>query len=705
MSDPAIDALFAPDSVAVVGASPDSWYASRLIRNLTEYGFDGELYYVNPGRETVFDEPCYDSLSELPTVVDLAVISIPRQYVVETLAEAGELGVPSALIITAGFAEADEQGVTLEAELESVIEETGMAVCGPNTIGYANMHADTVATALCSRPPGEGSIGLVSQSGALAFATFYERGKDADQEFAYVIATGNETGLSLADYVTYLADDEVVDVIATYIEGVAEPRRFIDAASRAGAAGTPVLAVKTGRSAVAKTASLSHTGSITGQDAAWEAAFERAGIERVPDIPDLLHRSRVHTAYDAPAGPNVCIASTSGGLASLLADLAADRDLTLPNIDGETERALLEMDGLLTFGEMHNPADIRGYGAEVLPEIAAPLLEDPAFDAYVFAVGLSAVDERAETIAEDMITIAERADDPVVFLWTGRKAAEPGQESPLPYERVRSAAPLYADPATCMDAVASLVAAGDRPTPTALDRTPTLDEPLPSLPSDATLTWDEVTELLAAVDVTPVETAYAETPTAARAHAKRLGGPVVLKVDAAALPHRSDVGAVAVDVPVEAVPGEFTAVKEAAATAVGADAIDGVLVQRTVDPADKLEILVGVSTDASFGPTLTVAPGGVGVETHGEERAVTLIPPVDATTVKARLSASPLGDLLDGYRGQPAVDTAGLADLVAGIGDLVVAAESPAIAELDLNPVFVGPDGVSIVDLFARTAG
>ena len=703
MSEPAIDALLAPDSIAVVGASPDSWYASRLIQHLTEYGFEGELYYVNPGRETVFDGPCYDSLSDLPTVVDLAVISIPRQYVVDTVAEAGALGVPSALIITAGFGEADEQGASLEAELESVIEETGMAVCGPNTIGFANMHANTVATALCSRPPGNGSIGLVSQSGALAFATFYERGKDADQEFAYVIATGNETGLSLADYVEYLAADDAVDVIATYIEGVAEPRRFVDAASRAGAAGTPVLAVKTGRSAVAKTASLSHTGSITGSDAVWEAAFDRAGIERVPDIPDLLHRSRAHAAFDPPKSGNVCIASTSGGLASLLADLAAERNLTLPDIDGETEQALLDMDDLLTFGEMHNPADIRGYGAEVLTEIAAPLLEDPAFDAYVFAIGLSAVDEQADAIAEDMLEIAAEADDPVVFLWTGRKAPRPDQQSPVPYERVRAETPLYADPTACMDALASLVEAGTQPTPTALDTSPTLEDPLPAVPAGTTLTWSQASSLLEAVGITPVETALATTPEAAQAHATAIDTPAVLKADSPALPHRSEVGAVAVDVPTAEIPTAFTAVTEAATEAVGTEALEGVLVQRAVDPADKLELLVGMSTDPSFGPTLTVAPGGVGVETHGEQRAVTLIPPVDAATVEARLEASPLGQLLGGYRGQPAVDTEALAALVARVGDLVVAADEPPIAELDLNPVFVGPDGVSVVDLFVRT--
>ena len=150
---------------------------------------------------------------------------------------------------------------------------------------------------------------------------------------------------------------------------------------------------------------------------------------------DLLSRAAAPTSFDPPASDRVCIASTSGGLASLLADMAADRGLSLPDIEGETERRLLEMEDLLTFGEMHNPADIRGYGAEVLPEIAEILFDDDAFDAYVFAVGPPAVDEAADDIADGLLAVAEAADDPVLFLWTGRK--EPADlEDPQPYERV-----------------------------------------------------------------------------------------------------------------------------------------------------------------------------------------------------------------------------------------------------------------------------
>lgn len=704
MNRESMDSLLAPDSIAVVGASPDSWYASNLIDNLLEYGFEGEVHYVNPSREEVWGEPCHDSIDDVPTVVDLVVVSVPREYVLGVVEGAGEMGVPSAIVITAGFGEADEEGRELEDRLAELGEEYGMAICGPNTIGLANTHDETVVTSTCSRKPGKGSIGLVSQSGALAFTTFYERAADEDTDFAYVVATGNEAALSITDYVEFMADDERVDAICAYIEGIDDPRRFVESAREAVRGGTPVLATKVGRSAVAEQASLSHTGSVTGDTAAWDAAFERAGVERVPDIPDLLGRSRAHTAFGPPDGPNVCLASTSGGLASLLADMAAERDLSLPPLKGDTEQALLEMEDLLTFGEMHNPADIRGYGADVLPEIAETLFADDAFDAYVFAVGLPAVGERAEGIADAMLEVREMADDPVLFLWTGRKGSD-GSEPPLPYERVRRETPLYYDPGRCLDALSSLVGFGER-----VGRKPTRsltglrEVETPSLPAASVLTWGEAEELLEAGGIEPAGTRLATGPEEAVEHVEGIDGPAVLKVDSRDLPHRSDAGAVAVGVTAAHAAELYEEVVENARDYLDDDIdVEGVLVQKQADLASATEVLVGVSTDESFGPVITVAPGGELVELFGPDAGVTLLAPVGEEDVREAIDGTPLGELLSGYRGRPAGDLDALAELVARVGDLAAGASDPGIEELDLNPVLVDSDGVSIVDVLVRT--
>ena len=264
----AFESLFALSSIAVVGASPDSWYTSRLIDNLLGYGFDGELHLINPGRETAWDRPCHDSLSALPEPVDLVVVSIPRQYVVETVREAGELGIPAAVVITAGFAEADADGERLQAELGAAIEEYDIDVCGPNCIGLANACKGIVLTSTCSRAPNPGFIGLVSQSGALAFTTFFERAADEDINFAHIVSTGNEVDLSLTDYVEWMADRPAAEVVCVYIEGIDDPRRFMWVADEAARSKTPVSIVKVDHSEMALAASYSHTGSLTGSDGA-----------------------------------------------------------------------------------------------------------------------------------------------------------------------------------------------------------------------------------------------------------------------------------------------------------------------------------------------------------------------------------------------------------------------------------------------------
>ncbi|AUV80864.1 acetyl-CoA synthetase [Salinigranum rubrum] len=698
---PELGPLFDPASVAVVGASPDSFYSGNLVDNLLDYGFDGRLYPVNPNRAEVWGRQCYDDVDDVPETVDLAVVSVPREYVVDVVAAAGDRGVPTALVLTAGFSEADDEGAELEARLAETAAETGIRVVGPNCIGVMAARGATL-TSTCSREPEPGRIGLVSQSGALAFTTFFERAADRDLHFSHIVSTGNEADLTLTDYVAYLAEQDTVDVVCTYVEGIDAPERFMRVAERATRNGTPVLTVKIGQSALAEEATLSHTGSLTGSDEGWAAAFDQTGVQRVPDVPDLLSRATAHTAYDAPDGDRVCIASTSGGLASLLADMAAERDLSLPDIDGETERTLLEMDELLTYGEFHNPADIRGYGAEVLPEIADVLLADDAFDAYVFAIGLPGVDERAETIAADLESVVTGADDPVYVLWTGRKRPDDPTETP-PYARLRESVPVYEDPGRCLDAVASTadyVADRDRistqPSRSALAGA--LDAPDFDLPSGRVLTWQEAEPLLDAYDVPVVETRVATDAEDAVAAAERLGYPVVLKVDSPALPHRTDIGAVALGLDsADAVREAYGDVTDAALAHADESDVAGVLVQPMVD--DGVEALLGVAPGDVFGSLVTVGPGGVLVEALDE--SATLVPPFSRVDARRAVEETALADLLVDRRGGDPLPVDAVVDLLVNVGDL--AASVDAVAELDLNPVVVTADGPVAVDALVRT--
>ncbi|WP_101296142.1 acetate--CoA ligase family protein [Halegenticoccus soli] len=700
---PDLEPLLSPDSVAVVGASPDSWYSSQLMNNLLDYGFEGDVYPVNPSRNEAWGRRCYDTLADLPETVDLAVVSVPREYVIDTVRDAGELDVPAALVITAGFGEADEEGAQFERELAEIADEYGVHVCGPNCIGLANAVEGTVLTSTCSRAPEPGSVGLVSQSGALAFTTFYERATDEDIHFAYLISTGNEVDLTLTDYVDYLADQPEVDVVCAYVEGIEDPLRFMRVVDEAVRSGTPVLTVKVGQSDIAEAATLSHTGSLTGSDAAWEAAFEQTSVERVPDVPDLLARASAHTAFDPPESNRVCVASTSGGLASLLADMAAERGLELPDIAGDTERRLLDMENLLTFEEMHNPADIRGYGAEVLPEIAESLFDDDSFDAYVFAIGLPAVDEAAARIADDLLTVSRMTDDPVLFLWTGRK--EPADlENPQPYERVQTEVPLYYDPGRCLDAVASLVDAGEGERQTSPSRTELEEQvgngPDLDLPEGRVLTWEEARPLLEAYDVPVPETEVATSADEAVDCADELGYPVVIKVDSPDIPHRTDADAVVGGVEDEAeVHGAYEIVVGNVADYDPDAKVNGVLVQPQVD--EGVEALLGVSEEEGFGSVVTVGPGGTLVEVL-EDTAVR-VPPLSAEDARSAVEETALDDLLVGHRGDEAGDKAAFISLAERVG--LLAAEVDGVVEIDFNPVVVHEEGegVTALDVLVRT--
>jgi acetyltransferase len=692
-----LDPLFDPSSLAIVGASPDSWYSSRITEHLTDYGYDGEHYLVNPNRETAWDRRCYDAIADLPEVVDLVVVVVPREHVVDVVREAGEVGVPAALVITTGFSEADERGAELEAELEATAAEYDISVAGPNCIGLANAQAGTVLTGLCSREPEPGHIGLASQSGALSFATFFENAADEDTHFSHIVSTGNEVDQSLVDYVEYMAADPDVEVICTYIEGVTEPRRFIEVARETVATGTPVLAVKVGSSDVAQAAAESHTGSLTGNDAVWDAAFGQAGIERLPDIPDLTSRAQAHAAFDPPDSNRVCVASTSGGLATLLADLAEDRGLDLPQLADGTETTLLEMEDLLTFGELHNPVDIRAQGAEVLPDVAETLFADEAFDAYVFGIGLSAVDSDADLIADHLLTVAEMTDAPVIFLWTGRR--EPAElDDPQPYEQVRAEYPLFYEPSKAIDALASLVRfdeARDR----LVGRPPfELDERGPSdLPSDTTLTWSRATALLDDYGIDRPATRSASSSEEAARYASRIGTPVVMKVDSPDIAHRNDVGAVrvGVDSPAEA----QRAYEDIVANVFEHDdeaTIEGVLVQEMIEGG--VEALVGASQDPNLGPVVTVGSGGTQVEALQD--TTHLVAPFGKGDAYGALKRTDLPARFEHEFG-PDASLDSLANLITKVGNLV--AKRREVAELDLNPVMVRPERSVCVDAFVKT--
>lgn len=702
---PNLDSLFKPSSIAIVGASPEARYSNGLKKAL-EYGYEGDVYPVNPNRDEVWGLTCYADITDVPVVVDLVIVVVPREYVIGVVRDAGDMGVGSALVITAGFAEADERGAELEVELTDVADEYGINVCGPNCIGISNMVDMTVLKAGSPpRKPTPGSIALVSQSGALAFTTFFERAADEDVGFAYIVSTGNEADLTTTDYLAYLGEQPEVDVICTYIEGVDDPREFVRVADTVTRNGTPVLSVKIGKTEFAEAATLSHTGSLVGNDDAWEAAFEQTGIERVDDIPELIGRASAHSSYEPPGGNRVCIASTSGGLTSLLADMAAENGIDLPDLTGETEQTLLDMDALLTFGELHNPIDIRGQGADVLPEIAEIVFADDSFDAYVFALGIPAVGDRGEEIADKILETAALTDKPVMFLWTGRKT--PIDDRPKqPYERVREQIPLFYDPKRCIESLASLIhyatwidEHGERPSRASLEDDLSAPAEVSEYEGGAVLSWEETREILGQYGIDVIETNKATSASEAETCFDAIDGPVVMKIDSPDIPHRARADAVQVGISNAAdARSAFETIIENSRSYASDAEINGVLIQPQIE--SEIELLVGMSRDEQFGPLITVGAGGTFVE-HFDDSTIRIPPFSVADGIDAIEELRVQGLLEEMGPDVAKKNTVAVAELMNNVGELSL--ENPGVSEIDLNPVMVTSDGIVVVDTLLRT--
>ena len=365
MSTPSLQPLLAPRSIAIVGASTSNPYASRLLENLGDGGFNGRLYLINPRQASIGAHACHPSIEALPEVPDLAVLVVPQRAVLDVLDACGRRGIPAALIISAGFGEAGDAGRAAQDEIRRIAQTHGMVVCGPNCLGIANTLAPAMMHSYTGLPVPQGNLALVSQSGAMAFASVLSPACDRGVGFGLVVSSGNEAVVDTVDYVRHFVRDPEIRVIGSLLEGLrpGRGRAFLDVAAEAADAGKPILVCKVGRSEVGARQVISHTGSMTGSDAVYDTAFAQAGVIRVPDPDDLFEVASAFSRCPAPAGEGIAILSTSGGLGVVLADKCGVHGLSLPPLSPEASERLAKGDMFLVVGDLGNPLDIRGAGA------------------------------------------------------------------------------------------------------------------------------------------------------------------------------------------------------------------------------------------------------------------------------------------------------------------------------------------------------
>jgi acetate---CoA ligase (ADP-forming) len=695
-----LSAVFRPRAIAVVGASDDPVkIGGRPLAFLLRHGFAGRVFPVNPARATVQGLPAFPSIGAIPGEVDLAIVVVPAERVLESLEEAAAKGVRAAIVFSSGFAEVGDAGRVAQTRLRELAGRTGLRIIGPNCQGFVHLPSRLVATfASPFLEPGlaTGPIAMVSQSGAMA-GMIYEMARAAGLGLNYWVSTGNEADVQAAEILAEVVQDEETRVACCYLEDVKDAGRFRRALAQAHRRGVPVFVLKSGRTAVGRRAASSHTGALAGEDAVYDAVFADWGAIRCADPAELLALPQAFLRY-REAGRRVAILSNSGGLGVLSVDLCVDLGLAPAEFTPETTAVL--RGALPDFAAAANPVDLTaqmltdpGMLARVLPALDA----DPGVDAIVFQIALLGAATDLSRLVGDVAAVAGA---------TRKVVAVSCPQRPV-VEAFRAGGVLaFDDASVALRSLACLAQATVRRARW-LERA-TLDAPppapAPAVPAaragEPFLNEWESQRLLAPFGLPLVDTVFVTAARAAPDAADQLGYPVVVKACAAALPHKSEVGGVALGLSDRAAVVEACRRIEAGVRAAAPDvALDGFLIQRQARGA--LELALGVKVDPVFGPVVLVGSGGVLIEALRDFRL--LLPPIDATAAEEALRALRIGPLWDGVRGGAPLDLPAAIELLQELGE---AARSlgPVIGEIDLNPVLVGRrgEGILVVDTLVR---
>lgn len=687
-----LDRLLRPRSVAIVGASdkPGALGAS-VLANLERHGFSGDIYLINPKRDAIGARPCLKSVDDLPKGVDAAVLAIPGGAVLETVRALSRRGVGAAVIFSAGFAEGGEEGLEAQREVARIAEAHGMVIEGPNCLGLVN-YVDGVALTFVETPAvrldGRPGIGIVSQSGAMAVVLGTTlMAKELDISLS--ISTGNEAASGVEDYVDYLLDDPDTQVIGMIVEQFRQPARFLRLAAKAREIGKPIVLLHPGKSVAARESAATHTGAMAGDYALMTAKVTRAGVvlvdslEELGDVLDLALR-----CGQIPAG-GTAILTESGAFKALALDLCESIGLDLPAPADATAARLRA--AIPDFIPVSNPMDLTAQSLvdpDLYRRTLEPLLDDPAYGSIVLGI----IQTDAFTSSRKFLPITEaiqklRPVKPVIF-------AGLDDGAPVPAEYIaglRAAGiPYFPAPDRAFRALVRLSNLATRDFAAAEAAPVAVEIPggvIPEYRSKA---------LLAPLGIPFPDGGFATTVEEAKAVAARVGYPVVLKAQAAALSHKSDAGGVLLNL-------ANGAALEAAWTKLYANVeayspglkLDGALVEAM--GARGVELIVGARSDPEWGAAILVGFGGVMAEMLHDVR---LLPPdLTHAAICAELRKLKSGALLDGFRGSPALDVDAVAEIIAAIGRLLLG--TPTIREIDLNPVVVYPNGQGAVALDA----
>ncbi|MEI4274032.1 acetate--CoA ligase family protein [Klenkia sp. LSe6-5] len=688
------DAVFRPRSIAVVGASSSAEkIGGRPVRLLRQHGFPGAVYPINPGAGQVQGLPAFAALADLPEVPDLVVVAVPGPAAVAAVAEAGQLGVGAAVVLSSGFTENGPDGAALQRELTRSAQESGIRVVGPNCLGTFSVRERAIGTfsiALEQSLPDAGGISIVSQSGNLGSAALSLLAPHG-AGLARFVATGNEADVEASDAVAWLATDPDTSVVLLVLETCRDSARLTAALGRAREAGKPVVVLKIGTSEAGQQAALSHTGALAGSDKVFDAVFARYGALRVQSLEELV---QVGAALEVVgrrrvgAQPSATVVAASGGFGVMMADAAARHGVGIHPL-GEAAQARIRE--VLPLAATANPVDTTAQVSAdpgVYEAVVDAALSDGANTTVCLMLSMAMdVPRMRATMVEGLRRVTDRhRDRAVVACLSG------------PADAVAELRGLGIACFPSVDAAMAGVAALGR-VERLREAPATADAAVEAAPLDPA-SWRNEATARAALQAAGLPYPVAETVGSAdeaAAAAERIGGAVALKILSPDILHKSDVGGVALGVRgAEEARAAFAAITGAATSHAPDAALDGVLVAPMVGGGT--ELILGTTTDPGFGPVVMVGLGGVFTEILGD--TVVRLAPVTEDEARDMVRSLQGFPLLDGARGRPPADVDAVARAVAALSRFAVRHQQD-VTEIDINPVLAGPRGEGAMALDA----
>ncbi|MFH1744799.1 MAG: acetate--CoA ligase alpha subunit [bacterium] len=691
-----LDKLFKPKTIAIIGASDKKGnIGAALMKNLTGSDYNGIVYPVSDKRKEVFSIKCYATIADVPEKIDLVIIAIPAESVPQVVLECGKAGVSSLIIISAGFSEIGKTGEILSKKIVKIAKKYSMRVLGPNCLGFINPSLNLNAS-FAKQTAKKGHVALISQSGALCTAIL-DWGEKNNVGFSYFVSIGEMADIGFHDLIDYFGKDPNVSSILIYMESISDVRKFMSAA-RAFSNSKPIIVLKSGRSAAGAAAAKSHTGSLTGNDKVYNAAFKRAGIIRVDTIVNLFHVAKTLAMQPRPAGANLGIVTNAGGPGIIAVDALVRGGGHSAKLAKET---ILKLDKFLPHAwSRGNPIDILGDADSKRYRQAMEIcLDDKNTDAVLVILTPQAMTDPI-VVAKEILKIKNKSNKTILAAWMGGNNVEKGRKI-LEAGNI----PIYRAPEDAISCFVSinnyarnLSMLNEMPgtVPHAINPKTKENKEIVAkvfLSGREVLTESETKQFLKNYDIPIVKSLIAKSKKESGKVSEKIGYPVVMKIASADIVHKTNIGGVELNINSNREAGDaWKKIMSAAKKNCPEAKIEGVAIEKMI--SKKYELIIGCRKDPLFGPVIVFGLGGVAVEVFNDIEMG--LPPLNMSLALRMIQGTKVYRLLKGYRNMPGVDIQSIQFLLYKFAYLI--SDFPEIAELDINPFAVDENGGVVLD-------